>query len=128
MTPEWIVSRDAPVLVTGAAGFIGTRVVDTLLEYGFGEVRCFVRPSSNLSRLKQVVESHPGAAVRIIEGNLLRQDDCAKAAADAAVVFHLAAGIDKSYAGCFMNSVLATRNLLPHRQHPNISIRESEAP
>ena len=27
-------------------------------------------------------------------------------------MFHLAAGIDKSFAGCFMNSVLTTRNLL----------------
>jgi len=34
------------------------------------------------------------------------------AAAGASVIFHLAAGVDKSYAGCFMNSVLSTRNLL----------------
>jgi nucleoside-diphosphate-sugar epimerase len=35
-----------------------------------------------------------------------------KAAAGIKVMFHLAAGIDKSFAGCFMNSVLTTRNLL----------------
>ena len=28
------------------------------------------------------------------------------------VIYHLAAGIDKSFAGAFMNSVLTTRNLL----------------
>ena len=28
------------------------------------------------------------------------------------VVYHLAAGMDNSFAGCFMNSVLTTRNLL----------------
>ena len=28
------------------------------------------------------------------------------------VVYHLAAGIEKSFPGCFMNSVIATRNLL----------------
>ncbi len=108
---EWIVTRAEPVLVTGAAGFIGSRVVKTLLDYGFRHVRCFVRPSSDLARLKQVTAGS-GATVEIVEGNLLRTDDCTRAAAGATVMFHLAAGVDKSYAGCFMNSVLATRNLL----------------
>lgn len=110
---DWIVSSDEPVLVTGAGGFIGTRVVHTLLEYGFRHVRAFVRPSSNLTRLRDVVASHKGeATVEIIEGNLLKNEDCVRAAAETTVMFHLAAGVDKSYAGCFMNSVLATRNLL----------------
>jgi nucleoside-diphosphate-sugar epimerase len=116
LTPSqrhWIVSRDEPVLVTGSGGFIGVRVVDTLLEYGFRHVRCFVRPSSRLTRLRDVVARHEADAnVEIVEGNLLKREDCTKAAAGAVVIFHLAAGIDKSYAGCFMNSVLATRNLL----------------
>jgi nucleoside-diphosphate-sugar epimerase len=110
---RWIVSRDEPVLVTGAGGFIGVRVVHTLLEYGFRHIRCFVRPSSSLTRLRDVASGHDAdAVVEIIEGNLLKREDCARAAAGAVVIFHLAAGIDKSYAGCFMNSVLATRNLL----------------
>ncbi len=110
---NWIVSRDETVLVTGAGGFIGTRVVHTLLEYGFRHVRCFVRPSSNLTRLREVTASRErGAAVDVVEGNLLKPEDCARAAAGARVIFHLAAGTDKSFAGCFMNSVLTTRNLL----------------
>jgi nucleoside-diphosphate-sugar epimerase len=110
---NWIVSRDETVLVTGAGGFIGTRVVHTLLEYGFRHVRCFVRPSSNLTRLREVTASRErGAAIEIVEGNLLKPEDCARAAAGARVIFHLAAGTDKSFAGCFMNSVLTTRNLL----------------
>ena len=110
---NWIVSRDEPVLVTGAGGFIGARVVHTLLLYGFRHVRCFVRPSSDLRRLQEVIALDRGrAAIEIVEGNLLKKEDCARAAAGIAVMFHLAAGVDKSYAGCFMNSVLATRNLL----------------
>ena len=110
----WIVDASQPVLVTGANGFIGTRVVKTLLDYGFRRVRCFVRPSSNLTRLRAVMAEHESArgAIDIIEGNLLSREDCAKAVSSATVVFHLAAGMDKSFAGCFMNSVLTTRNLL----------------
>jgi nucleoside-diphosphate-sugar epimerase len=108
----WIVDVSEPVLVTGANGFIGTRVVKTLLDYGFRRVQCFVRPSSNLTRLREVIrECAAESTTAIVEGNLLSRDDCQRASA-AAVIFHLAAGMDKSFAGCFMNSVLTTRNLL----------------
>lgn len=109
-----IVGPDAQLLVTGANGFIGTRVVHTLLAAGFRRIRCFVRPSGSQEALLEVVgqHAHGMSAVEIVEGNLLSPDDCAKAAVGVEVVYHLAAGIDKSYAGCFMNSVLTTRNLL----------------
>jgi nucleoside-diphosphate-sugar epimerase len=111
---QWIVGLDDLVLVTGAGGFIGARVVKQLLEYGFRRIRCFVRPSGDLTRLQEVVRSYSTSpeSVEIIEGNLLSREDCETAVADISVIFHLAAGVDKSFAGCFMNSVLATRNLL----------------
>jgi nucleoside-diphosphate-sugar epimerase len=110
----WIVGTDETVLVTGANGFIGVRVVKTLIDYGFQHIRCLVRPSGRLARLQDVIRSAglSQASVEIIEGNLLSREDCQKAARGAALVFHLAAGNDKSFAGCFMNSVLTTRNLL----------------
>ena len=111
---EWLVGIDEPVLVTGANGFIGSETVKTLLEHGFRNIRCFVRPSGNLDRLQEVALGHPNgaSAVRIVEGNLLDPADCARTATGAKVIFHLAAGFDKSFAGCVMNSVLTTRNLL----------------
>jgi len=112
MENEWIVSTSEPVLVTGANGFIGSRVVKTLLDYGFEQVRCFVRPSSNRTLLQRILASQHSNRVELIEGNLLVREHCEKAVTGVSVVFHLAAGIDKSYAGCFMNSVLTTRNLL----------------
>ena len=111
-TPQWIVDTHQPVVVTGANGFIGARVVKILLEYGFRRIRCFVRPSSNLARLQGVIGNDGATSVEILEGNLLSRDDCAQAVEGAAVILHLAAGMDKSFAGCFMNSVLTTRNLL----------------
>jgi nucleoside-diphosphate-sugar epimerase len=45
-------------------------------------------------------------------GNLLSDEDCATAATDVSVAYHLAAGVDKSFAGAFMNSVVTTRNLV----------------
>lgn len=109
---SWIIDTDQPVVVTGANGFIGVRVVKMLLDYGFRRVRCFVRPSSNLARLHGIAGSDRAESIEILEGNLLSPDDCARAAAGASLILHLAAGMDKSFAGCFMNSVLTTRNLL----------------
>src|SRR5262249_52964989 len=54
----------------------------------------------------------PGRNSEVIIGDLLSREDCRKAAQRASVVYHLAAGIDKSFAGAFMNSALATRNLM----------------
>lgn len=102
----------APVLVTGAAGFIGSSVVESLLRSGVNRVRCLVRPSSSRSRGEDLARSFPGARLEFVEGNVLSREDCARAAAGVAVVYHLAAGIGKSYAGCYLTSVVGTRNLL----------------
>lgn len=50
--PEFIVDKSEPVLVTGANGFIGSRVAKGLLEQGFKHVRCFARSSKGGSRLE----------------------------------------------------------------------------
>jgi hypothetical protein len=101
------------VLVTGSNGFIGAKVVETLLEYGYAKLRCFVRPASSLARLQNVLNQFStGQNVELIAGDLLSRDDCRKAAEGVAIVYHLAAGIEKSFAGAFMNSALTTRNLM----------------
>jgi nucleoside-diphosphate-sugar epimerase len=110
--PEIIGSED-PILITGAAGFMGLRLVENLIERGFHNLRCFVRSSSLVEKLDTIAARNPGQSVKIITGNLLSRSDCATATRDVAVIFHLAAGTgEKSFPDAFMNSVVATRNLL----------------
>ncbi len=115
-----IIRPEDPILVTGAAGFIGARVVESLLDHGFRKVRCFVRPSGDVGKLHAVMDRRgDGAAIEIVKGNLLSREDCLNATKDIAVVYHLAAGRgEKLVADAFMNSVVTTRNLLEacHRQ------------
>jgi nucleoside-diphosphate-sugar epimerase len=107
-----IIGPDDPILLTGSNGFIGSRVVAALLRSGFTNLRCFVRPSSNLTGLNAILETAAEPRVEVMQGNLLSREDCAKAAKDVAVILHLAAGIEKTFPGSFMNSVVTTRNLL----------------
>lgn len=109
---RFIIAAEDPILITGSTGFIGTRVVESLLERGFRNVRCFVRPSGDAAKLERMAEQHE-AKLKIVRGNLLSRDDCERAVDGTRVVYHLAAGTGvKSFPDAFMNSVVTTRNLL----------------
>jgi nucleoside-diphosphate-sugar epimerase len=111
---DFIAGPDDPILITGAAGFIGSRVVRGLLDRGFRNIRCLVRPSSDVARFRALIDPHgSGTRVDIVTGNLLSREDCFASARGAAVVIHLAAARgEKSFPDAFMNSVVTTRNLL----------------
>jgi nucleoside-diphosphate-sugar epimerase len=112
-TQPYIISPDDRILITGSNGFIGVRLVRALLEYGFENLRCFVRASSSLDRLNKAIANYGRSErVEIFSGDLLSSADCERATSGVSVVYHLAAGFDKSFAGAFMNSVLTTRNLI----------------
>jgi nucleoside-diphosphate-sugar epimerase len=104
---------ESRILVTGSNGFLGAKVVEKLLASGRSNLRCFVRTSSRLSRLEAVLAKAEAAdLVEIYRGDLTSKADCREAAYGVDLVYHLAAGFDKSFAGAFMNSALATRNLV----------------
>ena len=56
---DFIIGPDDRILITGAAGFIGARVLQSLLDRGFRNVVCFVRPTSDLSGIEAIIERQP---------------------------------------------------------------------
>jgi len=108
-----IIGLDDPILITGASGFIGSKVVEGLLSHGFRNLRCLVRPASQLQRLNQIIHRHVTAQIEVVQGNLLSSDDCRKMVRDVTLIYHLAAarGV-KSIPDAFLNSVVTTKNLL----------------
>lgn len=109
-----LIKSDSQILVTGAGGFIGKRVVASLLEYGFTNIRCLVRPSANPKGIYTLLGISPDdSRIEIYQGNLLSNRDCYNITNDAQVIYHLAAGRGlKSFPDAYLNSVITTRNLL----------------
>jgi nucleoside-diphosphate-sugar epimerase len=117
MQRQFIVDKADPLLVTGATGFLGPAVVKTLLSLGFQNVRCLVRPSSDTRHLMSVCANGGAGKVSIVVGNLLSRVDCQRACQGVAVIYHVAAASEKSFAGTFLNMVVTTRNLLEGVAH-----------
>ena len=75
--PRFETLQDERILVTGSNGFIGAKVVEMFLEYGVRHIRCFVRPSSRLDRLEEILRQSPNRGkVEVISGDLLSREDC----------------------------------------------------
>lgn len=77
--------------VTGAAGFIGSSLVDRLLAAGH-EVIGFDNFSTGQREFLEATNSHP--AFHLVEGDLLNEAVVREAIAGADMVFHLAANAD----------------------------------
>lgn len=102
----------AKILVTGANGFLGTALVARLLEHRERDIRCLVRPGSKAWRLEALDAEHPGR-LEIFRGTLTRPADCAKMLeGGVATVYHLAAAMSGAPAQIFVDTVVASKNLL----------------
>ncbi len=74
-------------LVTGASGFIGSHLVDLLLQKGYS-VRCLLRRTSSMSWLK-------GLPIEIVYGDVFDDAGLADAVRDVDVIYH-SAGLTKA--------------------------------
>lgn len=101
-------------LVTGGAGFIGSHLVDALMERGLE-----VTVLDNLSggRLSNISSWLKNPRLRFIIGDMLNPDDVRRALEGCDIVFHLAANPDVKVGAIntkidYEQNILATRNLL----------------
>src|SRR6266478_6625031 len=83
---NFIIGRDDRILVTGASGFIGPRVVASLLDRGFRRIRCFARSSSGGTPREHLAGRADQTSVQWFKGNLLSRQDCEAATEGVAVV------------------------------------------
>ena len=92
-------------VVTGANGFVGSHLVDLLIENGF-IVRCITRKSSNLKWLD-------GKNIEIYDCGLMDKPGLRHALQGAHYIFHVAGVVkSKTPEGYFQGNVETTRNLL----------------
>jgi nucleoside-diphosphate-sugar epimerase/peptidoglycan/xylan/chitin deacetylase (PgdA/CDA1 family) len=100
------------VLVTGAAGFLGRALIERLLAHGYTDIRCNVRRRADIPALDALLKRYARYSLEYCVGDLRYRDDAARAVDDVQLIFHLAAGKKGTAADLFLDSVVASRNLL----------------
>jgi nucleoside-diphosphate-sugar epimerase len=100
------------ILVTGAAGFLGSVLTERLLARGEKDIRVLIRPGPKRAKLEALAGRYPDARLEFVTGNLISAQDCAQAVAAVDVVYHLAAAMSGAAADMFLHSVVASKYLL----------------
>jgi nucleoside-diphosphate-sugar epimerase len=93
------------VLITGGTGFVGSHLVDKLIEKGY-DVRCFIRKSSNLRWLQD-------PKIELVSGSFFDQNSLKNAVTDVDYIYHIAGAVmAKTPQGYFNSNHIGTKNLL----------------
>jgi nucleoside-diphosphate-sugar epimerase/peptidoglycan/xylan/chitin deacetylase (PgdA/CDA1 family) len=100
------------ILVTGAAGFLGRALIKRLLAHGYNNIRCNVRRQADIPKLDALLGQGAQSRLEYSVGNLRYPEDAARAVVDIQLIFHLVAGKKGTAADLFLDSVVASRNLL----------------
>ena len=100
------------VLLTGAAGFLGSALIERLLAHGYTDIRCNVRRRADIPHLDALLGRYTHIRLEYCVANLRYREDAARAVDDVQLIFHLAAGKKGTAADLFLDSVVASRNLL----------------
>ncbi|MFZ4859893.1 MAG: NAD-dependent epimerase/dehydratase family protein [Desulfuromonadaceae bacterium] len=99
------------ILITGATGFLGRKVASSFANTYKGDIRCLVRPGTDLRGLKDACGDQY-ERLQLVQGTLLSVADCKKIIQGVDLVVHLASGTSGSPAEHFLNSSVASRNLI----------------
>ncbi len=100
------------ILITGAGGFLGGKIVDRLLARQQYDLKLAVRQNLSSSKMAQWRADHPQASLDVTPLNLLSRESIGPALAGVDTIIHAAAGTKGGAADMYMNSVVGTRNLL----------------
>lgn len=100
------------VVVTGSNGFLGTALIERLLEQRETGLVAFVRPGSNRARLDALRARYPDSGLEIRTGTLASPAEAGRAIDGASVVYHLAASLSGAPADMTLNTVVTSKHLL----------------
>jgi nucleoside-diphosphate-sugar epimerase len=100
------------VLVTGAGGFLGKRIADSLLRLGVDDLRVHFRQNPPKGMIEDLRARYPKASIEVAQANLLATDTLPPLVLGVDCIVHAAAGMRGAAADMFANTVVATRNLL----------------
>ena len=105
-----ITKQDGPVAVTGASGYIGSRIVEDLLDQGY-DVHACVRDASNSNKVDHLIKldkDNEKNNVSLFEGDLFEKGSYDEAFSGCAGVIHAGATVgfnretpQEVYDGCF---------------------------
>jgi nucleoside-diphosphate-sugar epimerase len=100
------------ILLTGAGGFLGKRIANSLLAHGANDLRLHFRQQPPCGLIEGLRERYPRAKIEWAGANLLRRGALAELVDGVECVIHAAAGMRGATADMFANTVVGTRNLL----------------
>ncbi len=100
------------ILVTGAGGFLGSRIVASLLAQGALDVRVHVRERPPRGLIEDLRERYPQAHIEWVGANLLANGTLDPLVRGVDCIVHAAARMRGAPADMFANTVVGTRNLL----------------
>jgi nucleoside-diphosphate-sugar epimerase len=100
------------MLLTGAGGFLGRRLAESLLAGGVDQLRLHFRHRAPAGLLEDLRTRHPQALIEPVAANLASRQGLQEMIGEVDCIVHAAAGMRGATADMFANTVVGTRNLL----------------